>query len=65
MNMDPEVLDMIAKVVGVNVVATLLLAVLSVVFSAVMLNGLAWLDRWLDPSRLDERKPAGVNEPHP
>jgi hypothetical protein len=65
MNMDPEVLDMIAKVLGVNIVATLLLAVLSVAYSALMLNGLASLDRWLDPSRTERTGPAVPTEPDP
>jgi hypothetical protein len=51
MNIDPELLDMIAKYVGVNAVATLLLAVLSYFGSGWMLEGLAWVDRRLDPAR--------------
>ena len=43
MNIDSEVVDMIAKVVAVNAVAVLVLAVMSYVLSAVMLNGLASL----------------------
>ena len=43
--MNADVLDMIAKVVAVNVVATLILAVLSYFGSALMLEGLASLDR--------------------
>jgi len=50
MNIASEVVDMIAKVVAVNAAATLLLAVMSYVLSALMLNGLASLERWLDPS---------------
>lgn len=49
---DPDVLDMIAKFVGVNVVTTLVLAVLSYVLATVMLDRLAAFDRWLDPSRM-------------
>jgi len=41
---------MIAKVVAVNAVATLLLAVMSYALSALMLNGLASLDRRLNSS---------------
>ena len=51
MNIDPNVVDMAAKFVAVNAVATLVLAVLSYAFSAVMLDGLDALDRWLSPSR--------------
>ena len=49
--MDPDVVKMIGKIAAVNAVATLLLALLSCAWSAVMLNALALLDRWLDPSR--------------
>lgn len=49
---DPDVIDMIAKFVAVNVVATLVLAVLSYVLATVMLDRLEFLDRWLDPSRM-------------
>ena len=51
MNVDPEVVDMIGKFLAVNVVVTLLLAVLSYALSALMLNSLAAVDRWLNPSR--------------
>lgn len=49
--MDPDILNMIAGIVGVNVAAALLLAVLSYTWSVVSLNALALVDRWLDPSR--------------
>ena len=68
MNLDPEVVDMIAKVVAVNAAATLLLAVMSYVLSALMLNGLASLEQWLDPSlkpgsgHFDPQEP---NQPSP
>jgi len=55
MNADPEVVDMIVKFLAVNAVALSLLAVLSYVVSALMLEGLARLDRWLDPSRRSKR----------
>ena len=48
--MNPGVVDMIAKFVAVNAVATLVLAVMSYALSALILNGLEALDRWLDPS---------------
>ncbi len=51
MNMNPEVIDMIAKFVAVNVVATLLLALMSFTLSAFMLNRLAAFDRWLGPTQ--------------
>jgi len=50
MKVEPEIVDMIAKVAAVNAVAVLLLAVMSYVLSALMLNGLATLEKWLDPS---------------
>ena len=50
MNIDPDVVDMIAKIVGVNAVAALLLAVLSYAGSALLLRGLEAVDRRLDPS---------------
>ena len=50
MNINPEVVDMIGKILAVNAVATLLLARLSYAWSALSLNALAALDRWLDPS---------------
>lgn len=56
MNIDPEVVDMFGKVAGVNVVAALLLAVMSYGLSALMLNGLTALDRWLDPSRNEAKR---------
>jgi hypothetical protein len=49
---DPEVINMIAKIVAVNVVATLVLAVLSYALGAFLLDRLTDLDRWLDPSRI-------------
>ena len=55
MNADPEVVDMIVKFLAVNAGAMLLLAGLSYVVSALMLEGLAALDRWLDPSRRSKR----------
>ena len=55
MNADPEVMDMIMKFLAVNAGAMLLLAGLSYVISALMLEGLAALDRWLDPSRRSKR----------
>ena len=42
---------MIAKIMAVNAVAILLLAAMSYAVSALMLEGLAALDKWLDPSR--------------
>lgn len=42
---------MIAKVVAVNAVAVLLLAVMSYALSALLLRGVASFDAWLDPSR--------------
>lgn len=51
--MNPEVVDMIGKVLAVNVVATLLLAVLSYAWSFWSLKAVALLDRWLDPSGKD------------
>jgi hypothetical protein len=54
MTIDPDVVDMIGKFVAVNAVATLLLAVLSYTLSAVLLSGLARLDRWLDTSQNEE-----------
>lgn len=48
MHLDSELLDMIAKVVAVNAVAALLLWVLSYATSALMLEGLASLEKWLD-----------------
>jgi hypothetical protein len=50
MNVDSEVVDMMAKIVAVNAAAVLLLAVMSYVLSALMLNGLTSLEKWLDPS---------------
>jgi hypothetical protein len=50
MNIDPGIVDMIAKIVAVNAAVTLLLLVMSYVGSALMLEGLAALDRRLNPS---------------
>lgn len=61
MNVDPNVVDMIGKILAVNAVAVLLLAVLSYTLSGLMLNGLAKLDRWLDASQNDNH--AGKEEP--
>ena len=71
MNIDSEVVDMIAKVVAVNAAATLLLAVMSYVLAALMLNGLASLERSLDPSLKpgsdypDPQKPNQPSQPAP
>ncbi len=51
MSIDPEVFDMIGQILVVNAVATLLLVVMSYAISALMLDGLAVVDKWLDPSR--------------
>ncbi len=48
---DPDVFGLVAKILMVNAAATLLLAGLSYATSALMLNGLAFLDKRLDPSR--------------
>lgn len=50
MNIDPEIVDMIAKVAVMNAAATLLMVVMAYAGSALALNGLAALDKWLDPS---------------
>lgn len=48
MPIDPNILDLIAKVVAVNIVATLVLALLSYACSKLMLEGLASLEQRLD-----------------
>jgi len=50
MNVDPDVLATIGKVLAINIVAALVLALLSYAWSVWSLNTLAALDRWLDPS---------------
>ena len=49
--MNPEVLNLIATFAAVNAVLVVLLAVMSYATSALMLELLSWLDRWMDPSR--------------
>ena len=53
---------MIAKVVAVNAAAILLLAALSYVLAAVMLNGLASLERSLDPSLKPQREHQAIED---
>ncbi len=73
MNIESDVIDLAAKFAAVNAVAALLLAVMSFVLSAFMLNRLAAFDRWLDPSRpmgdisprLDDAPPVPAREPGP
>jgi uncharacterized membrane protein len=68
MKIDSEVVDMIAKVVAVNAAAVLLLAVMSYVLAALMLNGLASLESWLDPSLKPESSspdPQGAHQQPP
>lgn len=51
MNLDPDLLKAAGDILAVNAVATLVLAVMSYLLSRWSLDGLEWLDRWLDPSR--------------
>lgn len=51
MNVDPEMVVLIGKILAVNIGAALLLAVLSYAWSVLSLNALGYLDRWLDPSK--------------
>jgi hypothetical protein len=51
MNLDREVVDMIATGVAVNAVAVLVVAVMSYVLAHLILSGLAALDAWMDPLR--------------
>jgi hypothetical protein len=65
MDIDPNIVDMVAKLVAVNAVAVLVLAVMSYALSALMLDGLEALDRRLDPSRaLAKGSPRLKNPPH-
>jgi hypothetical protein len=62
MNLDPDLLKAAGDILAVNAVATLVLAVMSYLLSKWALDGLEWLDRWLDPSRKHgkvEKHPAG------
>jgi len=56
MTIDHDVVDMVAKFVAVNAVATLVLAVMSYALSALLLDGLEAVDRWLDPSKAMEKQ---------
>jgi hypothetical protein len=50
MNLNPDIVLMILMGVAVNAVAALLLFGLSYFGSALALEGLAFLDKWLSPS---------------
>ena len=60
--MDPNIADMVAKCLAVNAAATLLLVVLAYVGSALILNWLQSLDRWLDVSQRKENANPGSRE---
>src|SRR5688572_16005823 len=57
MNIDSDVANMLGQVLAVNAGAVLLLAALSYGASVLMLEGVAALDRWLDPSRHAGKQP--------
>lgn len=54
MNIDPDIAKLVTSSLAVNSAALLVLAVLSYFGSALALNGLAWLDRKLNPSHREE-----------
>jgi hypothetical protein len=56
MNSNPEVVVLMGDVLTMNIVIIPLMAGLSYGLSHLLLNALAALDRWLDPSRLDANR---------
>jgi hypothetical protein len=61
-NIDPDIADMVAKFLAVNAAATLLLAVLAYIGSALILNWLQSLDKWLDASQKKGNANLGLKE---